>query len=42
MVAESMAFAGKMMARDAAAPPTIEGAKQNLRLEVDVSFSIEP
>lgn len=42
MVAESMAFAGKMMARDSAAPPTIEGAKQNLRLEVDVSFSIEP
>jgi len=42
MVVESMAFSGKAMARDAAAPPTIEGARQNLRLEVEVSFSIEP
>jgi uncharacterized protein YggE len=40
MVAESMAFADKAMARGAA--PTIEGARQNLRLEVDVSFAIEP
>ena len=38
--AEAMAFADKGMARSAA--PTIEGARQNLRLEVDVSFSIEP
>lgn len=40
MVAESMAFADKGMVRSAA--PTIEGARQNLRLEIDVSFSIEP
>ena len=40
MVAEAMSFADKGMARSAA--PTIEGARQNLRLEVDVSFSIEP
>ena len=40
MVAEAMAFADKGMVRSAS--PTIEGARQNLRLEVDVSFSIEP
>ena len=40
MVAESMAFADKGMARGAA--PTIEGARQTLRLEVDISFAIEP
>ena len=40
IVAEAMAFADKGMARSAS--PTIEGARQNLRLEVDVSFSIEP
>jgi uncharacterized protein YggE len=40
MVAEAMAFADKGMVRSAS--PTIEGARQNLRLEVDVSFAIEP